>query len=109
MKIIKPEDAIFDSQTGFIISEVEEIIQIVNDAVTCSLFHYTTTKEMDYFVIAVHYNMVDGSINEAVRLLNEAGWDAKWQNDYCPHGPFKSIRIRTETINPGMIKFNTKA
>lgn len=102
--IRKPSDATFDFTRGM----KSNAIMAINHAIDNGEFHYNT-NDSDYFIVVASPAPFDDSVGDSiVKDMIEAGWDAKYENQYCGHGPFKAFLFRTEDLNPKTVNFKTK-
>lgn len=99
MKAITPQEALNTDHTG-------AVIDYINSEIKGRRFHYNSRE---YFHINVLHYKHYGVFDEVVKLLKEAGWDAKHGPDYCGHGPFYSIVIRSNDFNPEKIEYKSYA
>lgn len=106
-KAIKPMDV---DKRYLSVKHHDELLDYINLQISQKMFQYTSGWRNDYFKVNIYYYMYVGIdvINDVVMSMKDAGWDAWHGDDYCGHGPFYSIRFRTDEFNPTNIKdFNS--
>jgi len=91
--------------------KVKVLLDFVNESIKNLEFHYSSKTNTEFSIPMFGFEwMIKNNtdvFDKVIKLLQESGWEARHGKDYCGHGPFYSIFIRTNDINPQkVLEFN---